>query len=255
MSKWLLNPLDDSKSAQLFCFPYAGSGASLYRSWPTEIHGIGINPVQLPGRENRLGEEHNGSFSDWAADFTDAIQDSSSPRRRVLFGHCMGAITAAAVAAEMNQRGIPPRALIVSSSRVPYLPPEQRYLPPAPGAVGVYHMSMSERDLGDELKKVLKSQGIEVPQELLPIALGVLTRDLQRCFTYRPEKVAPVGCPVHAVAWDKDVDVAPEEMEMWKSYGTSYKKHVLPGDKMSFANKRDDLFRLFYEIALGEIST
>ena len=42
---------------RLFCFPYAGAGASVYRRWrarlPTWIH---LCPIQLPGREERIRE-------------------------------------------------------------------------------------------------------------------------------------------------------------------------------------------------------
>lgn len=251
-SDWLLHPPQSENRTQFFMFPYAGSGASLYRAWPTAINEICLNPVQPPGRENRLRECESSSFRKWAVDFTDVVQANPDLYHGVLFGHCMGAVTAAAVAAEMNSRGLAPKALVVSSSRPPDLPPEKRYLPPPKGAVGVYHMSMTEEELGEELQKVMQRRGTEIPPELLPISLGVLLRDLNMCFNYRPNAVASVGCPVHAVAWEDDLDVAHEEMDAWENYGTSFKKHVLPGDKMSFADRRDDLFDLFEEIATGE---
>ena len=42
---------------RLFCFPFAGGGASVYHAWPEELpSGVDVCPVQLPGRENRLAE-------------------------------------------------------------------------------------------------------------------------------------------------------------------------------------------------------
>src|SRR5262245_49652591 len=42
---------------RLFCFPYAGGGASIFRTWmqglPLEVE---VCPIQLPGRENRFSE-------------------------------------------------------------------------------------------------------------------------------------------------------------------------------------------------------
>ncbi len=42
---------------RLFCFPHAGGGASAYKTWgdnlPEEIE---VCAIQLPGREDRLGE-------------------------------------------------------------------------------------------------------------------------------------------------------------------------------------------------------
>jgi len=61
------NPLEDKwlpywqrrphARIRLFCFPYAGGGASIFRTWherfPSEVE---ICPVQWPGREGRLAE-------------------------------------------------------------------------------------------------------------------------------------------------------------------------------------------------------
>src|SRR5579883_2225402 len=42
---------------RLFCFPYAGGGASIYRTWLNGLQAeVEVLPVQLPGRENRLKE-------------------------------------------------------------------------------------------------------------------------------------------------------------------------------------------------------
>ena len=42
---------------RLFCFPYAGGGASVFRNWlPYAAGEVEICPVQLPGREERLVE-------------------------------------------------------------------------------------------------------------------------------------------------------------------------------------------------------
>src|SRR4051812_10692399 len=44
--------------ARLFCFPFAGGGASAFRTWvkPLADQHIDVVPVQLPGREARLIE-------------------------------------------------------------------------------------------------------------------------------------------------------------------------------------------------------
>ena len=42
---------------RLFCFPYAGGGAGLYRSWSEKLPSyIEVLAVQLPGRETRTRE-------------------------------------------------------------------------------------------------------------------------------------------------------------------------------------------------------
>lgn len=44
---------------RIFCFPYAGGGASAYRNWGTYLPNyVGVYPIQIPGRENRITEKH-----------------------------------------------------------------------------------------------------------------------------------------------------------------------------------------------------
>jgi len=42
---------------RLFCFPYAGGGAMVYRAWPALMPGdVEVCMARLPGREERLRE-------------------------------------------------------------------------------------------------------------------------------------------------------------------------------------------------------
>ena len=41
----------------IFCFPYAGGTAAIYRDWPAMMPDlIDVCPVQLPGRGGRIAE-------------------------------------------------------------------------------------------------------------------------------------------------------------------------------------------------------
>jgi medium-chain acyl-[acyl-carrier-protein] hydrolase len=45
------------KRLRLFCFPYAGGGASIYHGWRRWLpEWIDVCPIQLPGREDRIRE-------------------------------------------------------------------------------------------------------------------------------------------------------------------------------------------------------
>src|SRR5262249_35001458 len=42
---------------RLFCFPYEGGGASIFREWASELPaGVEMRPIQLPGWESRWTE-------------------------------------------------------------------------------------------------------------------------------------------------------------------------------------------------------
>ncbi len=55
---WLINKEpNQGADIRLFCFPYLGGGASVYKDWPGLLPGhIEVYAVQLPGREERAGE-------------------------------------------------------------------------------------------------------------------------------------------------------------------------------------------------------
>lgn len=56
-SFFLKEPNSNDK-IRIFCFPYAGGGASAYRNWGTYLPNyVGVYPIQIPGRENRITEK------------------------------------------------------------------------------------------------------------------------------------------------------------------------------------------------------
>ena len=57
---WIKRSSQDPQSCfRLFCFPYAGGGASFFRTWRERLGpDIEVCAIQLPGREDRLAETH-----------------------------------------------------------------------------------------------------------------------------------------------------------------------------------------------------
>ena len=67
--RWLAyREVNPRARVRMFCFPYAGGGASAYRGWAAPLPpDVEVCPVQLPGREGRLREapfENPASFND-----------------------------------------------------------------------------------------------------------------------------------------------------------------------------------------------
>jgi len=55
---WIIYPKPNPQaSLRLFCFPYAGAGASIFRTWHSFMTPeIEVCSLQLPGRETRIKE-------------------------------------------------------------------------------------------------------------------------------------------------------------------------------------------------------
>lgn len=55
---FFLKESNSNDKIRIFCFPYAGGGASAYRNWGTYLPDyVGVYPIQIPGRENRITEK------------------------------------------------------------------------------------------------------------------------------------------------------------------------------------------------------
>ncbi len=221
--KWLLQPVNPDSRARLFCFPFAGVGASALRKWPSRIGSIEVCRVQLPGRENRMGEEPFHDFEHFADEAADALEPVLD-KPYALFGHCMGALLAYALLLRLEERGLPlPVRLYPSSSLVPHR-----------GFFGPFHPSMTDEYLIEQLRVISRSTGAGEPlPELLPLALRVLRNDVQMCFGYAPAGPRPLPCPVTTIGWHDDADVRPEQMIEWQDYA-EVDSAVLAGDAFTF---------------------
>ncbi|HVJ81999.1 MAG TPA: thioesterase domain-containing protein, partial [Planctomycetia bacterium] len=50
-SYWIQNTVREQNPCRLWCFPYAGAGASAFHGWSEEVAGLAeVRAVQLPGR-------------------------------------------------------------------------------------------------------------------------------------------------------------------------------------------------------------
>ena len=88
---WLQWPMVRSDaSLRLFCFFYAGVGASGYRQWGFSLFtSVEVAAIQLPGRPNRLAESPLADIPS----LIDALASNLAPhlkRRFAFFGHSMG---------------------------------------------------------------------------------------------------------------------------------------------------------------------
>ena len=231
--RWLLREPSRDAEFRLFCFPFSGTGASSWRRWPERIGPVDVCPVQLPGRENRIGEEpcrDIDAFADEAVGWLGEYLD----RPYAFFGHCQGALLAHAVLSRIEEYDVrQPERLFVSSSRVPDLPPEQRYRAPAPGLAGVFHPTMSDEQFAEELRRVARTLGGDLIPELLPMLVGVLRNDVEMCFRYAPSHPRPLRCPITAIGWRDDQDVPAARMTDWSAYGATAHR-VLDGEKLTF---------------------
>src|SRR5690349_1497771 len=119
--RWRVKPpTSGPRRFKLFCFPYAGGGASIFRSWQADtVPSIRILPVRLRGRESRIFEPPLESVPELA----EAIASEIAPAIEspfVFFGYSFGALLAFETTRLLRRQGIGPDRLIVASLKAPH---------------------------------------------------------------------------------------------------------------------------------------
>jgi surfactin synthase thioesterase subunit len=221
-SPWLLHLVSDRFAARLFCFPYSGCGASMYRLWPRNIGPVEVCPIQLPARENRIREPHYGTYDRLADQLADALLPFLD-RPYAFFGHCGAALPGFETTLRLVERGGPaPSHFFASAAVAPHEGPYGRFL------------QLSRPALAEELRLLMTTAGgRKPPQEVVDLYLEVLVADVDANKRYR--KAEPVGlpCGITAIGWRHDTDVRPELMRGWQACGRT-RFPVLDGEHYTF---------------------
>jgi surfactin synthase thioesterase subunit len=141
----------------LVCLPFAGAGASFYRSWLGLSDVFDVIAAQLPGREGRLDEPPHRSVDATVADLLPDIVDAAHPNRRVvLFGHCTGAALAYELARALQAvDGIEVEHLVVSGSGWPAAPlhppiamlPDEAFMERVADYTGYRHVALNNPEM------------------------------------------------------------------------------------------------------------
>src|SRR5258708_8406714 len=120
--RWLLRQPDPDVGVRLFCFPYSGSGATMYERWPRRLGDAEVCLVQPPGRQNRIREPHYETYQRLAAELIEFLSPYLD-RPFAFFGHCSGALPGVEVTRHLAAAGLPlPRRLFPSA---PVAPPHR----------------------------------------------------------------------------------------------------------------------------------
>lgn len=208
---------------RLFCFPYAGGNAMVFRGWLRLFpDAIEICPLQYPGRGNRLCERPFTSVEPMAEDITQALIPLLD-LPFAFFGHSMGAILAFEVTRELRKRRKAlPFHLFLSAVRAP------QFRSPDPH---VY--DLAEPEFIEELGRLngTPSEMLE-NTELMALMLPMLRADFAVSQTYAyVEKGGPLSCALSVYGGMDEPSFSTAELEGWREHTTGvFSMHIFQGD-------------------------
>jgi len=212
-AKWLVPwRLTSRPKARIFCFSYAGTGASVFRSWPAALPScIDVVAIQLPGREGRFRERCVTSIEE----ITSFVSRSVQPHLDVpfiVFGHSLGALLAFELTLALREMGARlPSRLIASGMRAPQLAPT---VPPFSYLPDDLFVAEVQRRYG-----ALQREFLEQP-EALRMFLPVLRSDLCLFEAYRCRNESPLDLDISALCGEQDEWSQPNLLQGWQIHTT-----------------------------------
>lgn len=221
---------------RLFCFPYAGAGASAFRDWSNLLSpDIEFCPIQLPGRGTRLQETRFNRLRPLVQTLTPLIQEQADCPF-AFFGHSLGALISFEVARELRRSSGPsPVQLFVSASRAPQLPDLD---PPI-------HCLPDPR-FKEKLRQYQGTpEAIFQDQQMMASLLPALKADFALLETYLYAQEAPLDIPITAFGGQADHKVYQGDLAEWREQTTqAFTLQMFPGHHFFLYEARQALGQL-----------
>lgn len=219
---WLVSRKPNRKaSVRLFCFPYAGGGASIFHSWQKNLSDmVEVCPVQLPGRGLRIEEP---PFTEMR-ELIQAAGQALAPyfdKPFAFFGHSMGALIAFELARHVRRKySLQPVRLFVSGRCSPQT------------LRGPFNSSMSDSAFAEMLRRNngIPEEALEDP-ELMELILPVIRADFALCERYVYVSEPPFSFPITAFGGLNDYGAPRDCIESWREHTTGpFLVRMVPGD-------------------------
>lgn len=208
--------------ARLFCFPYAGGTAAIFRPWPGYLPAeIELCAVQYPGRGSRIAERLNEDVTEMVNSCYDELQLFFN-KPFAFFGHSMGALVSYEFARRLQREQRPgPFALFVSGCTAPQLRATDKATYDLPEPEFIAEL----RQLQGTPPEVLDNK------ELMQLMLPIIRADFKASQTYQYDPGPSLECPIRAFGGLADEAVGREKIEGWSEHTSAdFRAQMLPGD-------------------------
>jgi medium-chain acyl-[acyl-carrier-protein] hydrolase len=221
---------------RLFCFPYAGGAAPIYRSWPESLpESVEICAVQPPGRERRL---HEKPFSNLLA-MVDAAGPALRPyfdRPFAFFGHSMGAWISFELIRYLRRENLPqPMRLFASGCPAPHITNRSAI---------TYNLPQEEflRELRQ--LKGTPNEAFEDPS-LMELMLPLLRADFAVTGTYIFAEGKPLDIPITVFGGIEDDHITQPDLEAWQRHTSrAFSLQMFAGDHFFIHSAQSELLNI-----------
>jgi surfactin synthase thioesterase subunit len=221
----------------LFCLPYAGGSATIYREWPAHLpRWIKLIPLHMPGRgvRQQLAPMHR-----WP-ELLDLLLEDMRPdldQPFAIFGHSMGALVGLELAHAIRRRyGLSPLWFGASACAAP-----------ARREPGGDWLTCPESAVLEQMRSLNGTpEELLLSRDLMNLVLPFMRADFHLCGSYAYRQRPPLACPVLALGSNSDdVSLDPTNLSAW-SLETSgpFVKETLDAGHFFINTHRDTLIEL-----------
>jgi surfactin synthase thioesterase subunit len=221
--QWLIRPRPNPQAElRLFCVPYAGGAAGVYRRWhelfPREVE---VCAVELPGRSTRASELPFVRLAPLVSALADAIEPERD-RPFALFGHSLGGLIAFELARLFRRRGgRQPRHLFISATPAPGRPRSRPPVHTASDAEVKRHLHA----LNGTPRELLEDD------EFMEMIIPIVRADFAVLETHEHRDEPPLEVPLSIFGGVHDREVNLTALNGWVRQSTAFPQlRMLQGD-------------------------
>jgi acyl transferase domain-containing protein/surfactin synthase thioesterase subunit len=229
-----------SAKVKLFCLPYGGAGASIFRGWQAVVpEEVEVCPILLPGKESRIKEAPFEDIDTCVEVLCKAL-GTELDRPYAFYGHSAGGLIAYRLACRLNEtNGRKPHHLFVGAYSSPTVHPNPliQLLRCNYAAAGYEDIPAPSQLLTAsaaaqvEILRILRSV-VELHDDLAQLLLPCCLADLRlvQSFAWDGRRL---DLPVTVFHGQHDNVVSEEEMRAWSAVTSGpFTCHVVSGDHL-----------------------
>ena len=234
---WVICPKSNPKAKlRLFCFPYAGGGASVFKSWAEMLpENIELCILQMPGREERLGETLITEMPILVDSMAKEVK-TFSEIPFAFFGHSMGAIVAYEVARQLITNGDGQiQHLFLSARAAPDLQDDSEPL-----------RFLDDETFIDHLHQTYGALPVAIREsaELREVFLPILRADVELLEKYKEARCDPLDCPISVLGGKSDPAISKGMLAGWRTRtNTTFKQHEFLGEHFYINSEREAVIK------------
>jgi acyl transferase domain-containing protein/surfactin synthase thioesterase subunit len=216
---------------RLFCFPYSGSGASLFLDWHSYLPSdVELCAIELPGRETLVDKVAFTRLKPLVESLAAAITPYLD-RKFAFLGYSLGSLVSFELARQLRVDKKPcPEHLFVCAHRAPHLP----YTLPKRHSLPEKQFIEEVRRYGGTPEAVFKNK------ELLSLVIKILRADLALIETYQYLEQSPLECHISAFGGYGDPEISESDMQAWaKETSGNFDLNMFDGDHFFVRNNNN----------------